>query len=428
MRSGKALVIGLIVAAMFYGCAKEDPVGNGDEPVGVIVLTGTYTDTLRLTKENEYLLRGGVFIGNDVDETVLIIEAGTKIYGESATEGMLVITRGSKIIAEGTSTEPIVMTSDKEVGARGRGDWGGLIINGRAPLNVEGGVAFGEGGTGWYGGTDPNDNSGILRYVRVEFAGREISPENELNGIAFQGVGAGTVVDHIQVHMNKDDGVEFFGGTVNVKRVLLTGIADDDFDWTEGWTGKAQFIVAQQYEDDSDNSFEADNNALDHTAVPYSNPIISNFTLIGVKDSPKSDIGMLLRRGTRGKLYNGIIMGFGETGLDIDNEATFNNAGDGSLIVDYCIFYDNLTSFSDDEDGFDETHFATVTMQNNLEAGSSPVVNPYNTGSPNFISQGDALTHPVHIPADPFFESVNFIGGVGPGDDWTSGWTTSARN
>jgi hypothetical protein len=174
---------------------------------------------------------------------------------------MLVVRRSSQIIARGTAALPIIFSSSKLDGERARGDWGGLIINGRSTINsCAGGTgvceAFGEGGTGFYGGDDEADNSGVLEYVRVEFAGTLISPDNELNGIAFQGVGSGTTVDHIQVHMNADDGVEFFGGTVNVKHVLVTGVGDDSMDWTDGWRGRAQHIVLQQYDDGGDQGID----------------------------------------------------------------------------------------------------------------------------------------------------------------------------
>ena len=162
------------------------------------------------------------------------------------------------------------------------------------------------GDTGEYGGTDPEDSSGILRYVRVEFAGIEFSPDNELNGIAFQGVGSGTVVDYVQVHFNQDDGIEFFGGTVNAKHLYCTGIRDDSFDWTDGWTGKGQFWVAQQRGDDADNGFEADNNGDDNEANPRSNPTIYNVTLVGGSGRTGKRYGSAATRGHGGdpaKLY-----------------------------------------------------------------------------------------------------------------------------
>jgi hypothetical protein len=429
------MIMGLMLAVFIAGCGDDDDDDDDSAEGDVVVLTGVIEENMTLTSDKTYLLRGGVFIGSGEEgepSITLTIEPGTTIYGESSTKGMLVITRGSKIMAEGTAAGPIVFTSDKPVGSRNRGDWGGLIINGKAPINT-GEEAYGEGGTGYYGGNDPNDNSGVLRYVRVEFAGREISPDNELNGIAFQAVGSGTVVEYVQVHMNKDDGIEMFGGNVNLKYAMVTGAADDSFDWTDGWTGKAQFVVVQQAPDDSDNGIEADNNGEDNIATPVSNPTIYNFTFVGAPGSDKSDIGLLLREGTKAKLYNGIVMGFQESGLDIDHQATFDNAAAGELVVDNCIFYDNKPeNFKNDDDDdltFDEKNFATVTNKNNMEASQSPVVDAYNQTAPNFAPQGPALSHtPKSPPSDGFFQPANFIGGIDPSNDWTIGWTTSDPN
>lgn len=224
---------------------------------------------------------------------MLTIEPGTQIFGETSSKAFLVIRRGSKIQAVGTKAAPIVFTSSKAAGARARGD-GGVVINGRAPINgcdAAPCVAEGEGGTGLYGGANAADDSGTLRYVRVEFGGFPITEDNELNGIAFQGVGSGTDVDHIQIHMAKDDGIEFFGGTASAKFILTTGVSDDNIDWTDGWTGKLQFAVAQQYEDTGDNGIEADNNGDNNAALPRSSPTLSNLTLIGVPTASSSDVG-----------------------------------------------------------------------------------------------------------------------------------------
>lgn len=435
---GRALLALGASALVLAGCSDDNSNDGGLNPTDeVVVLTGTIVENTLLTTDNEYLIRGGVFVGNGTDQTVLTIEPGTVLYGESATNGMLVVNRGSKIMAEGTATDPIVMTSDKAVGSRGRSDWGGLIINGRAPLN-SGDEAFGEGGTGAYGGSVAADNSGTLRYVRVEFAGREISPDNELNGIAFQGVGSGTVVDYVQVHMGKDDAIEFFGGTVGVKHVVLTGAADDCFDWTDGWQGKAQFVVAQQYGDDADQGIEADNSAEDNDASPRSKPTLYNFTLIGDRQGAESDIGMLLREGTGAVIQNAIVMNFGDCGIDIDHEATFVNAWNGSalngeLVVDHSIFYDNAEVWQSGE--ADEATFPFTTEQfvgtlNGSNRFADPqLVDPLNKTAPNFlpapgsIALGGAATPPV----DGFFESVAFVGAMGS-VDWTAGWTTSAAN
>ena len=254
----------------------EDPLVSGgivdpDDLSGPNIVQGKITTDLTLTADREHLLRGAVFVE---DGATLTIEPGTTVFGEGATLGTLIVARGGKLNARGTAGAPIVFTSDAQPGSRRRGLWGGLIVNGRAPIN-QGTGAFGEGDTGAFGGNDPNDSSGVYQYIRVEFAGIEFSPDNELNGIAFQGVGAGTVVDHVQVHFNQDDGIEMFGGTVNIKYALVTGSRDDSFDWTVGWTGKGQFWVAQHRGDNADNGFENDNSSKDNEAQPRSKPTIS---------------------------------------------------------------------------------------------------------------------------------------------------------
>ncbi|MCU0613404.1 MAG: hypothetical protein MUE60_16670, partial [Candidatus Eisenbacteria bacterium] len=320
--------------------------------------------------------------------------------------------------ADGTADQPIVFTSDQA--SPNRGDWGGLIINGRAPINT-GLQAEGEGNTGFYGGDDPDDSSGILRYVRVQYAGIEFSPDNELNGIAFQGVGRGTVVDYCQVHMNQDDGIEFFGGTVDAKHLVCTNNRDDNFDWTDGWTGRGQFWVCQQRGDDADNGFEADNNGENNDLLPRSNPMIYNVTLIGDPTGAQIDEsrhGMLLREGTAGCIRNAIAMGFNRAGLDVDHEATFAQAASGDLSLQNSIFYDNRTAnFSTDDDGFDEGAWAQTPGFNNLEATVCPVVNPYANQTSSFASTGPAVDGTVPVatpPNDGFFDTtVDFIGAVG---------------
>ncbi len=430
-------LVGAAVATV-AGCGEGSeepaaPAGGGVSCEGsVCVLTGTIKEDLTLTADTQWLLRGGVFIGDDVEQTTLTIEPGTTIFGETATNGMLVIQRGSRILAEGTLEAPIVFTSSKEEGSRARGDWGGVIINGRAPVNscADQEVAceaFGEGGTGFYGGGDPDDNSGVLRYVRVEFAGSLISPDNELNGLGLQGVGSGTTLDFIQVHMGKDDGVEFFGGTVNFKHILTTGIADDNLDWTDGWQGKGQFFVALQYDDAGDNGVEADNNGEDNTASPRSTPVLSNITLIGQPDSELSDIGVLLREGTGGQLHNAIVTGWNETCLDIDNPETFANAERGDLIVANSLLDCAAAFGAGDDDPFTvEDFFNAMNTGNTL--GNARLIDPYGD-TPDFRpGEGSEMITGAVVPADSFFEPVSFRGGVGPDDDWTAGWTTSARN
>lgn len=395
----------------------------------ICILSGTITEDLTLEAKNQYLLRGGVFIGDDVNETILTIEAGTTIYGESSTDGLLVVRRNSKIYAEGRADAPIVFTSSKEAGSRGRGDWGGLIINGNAPINAcaeEGEFceAFGEGGTGFYGGTNPEDNSGILKYVRVEFAGTLVSPENELNGIAFQGVGSGTEVDFIQVHMNADDGVEFFGGNVFAKHLIVTGVGDDSLDWTDGWQGGAQFVILHQHDDNGDNGIEADNNAENNEAAPRSNPILSNVTLIGSPDSERSDIGILLREGTAADLSNFLVLGFNEFCLSVNNAATIAQVEDGGIALTNSVL-SCATNF-DDAEGLDlEAWF--LGQEGNAVDGAD-LTDAYTLENPNYIptSTGDATALDASTLGEDF-DATDFIGAVGA-EDWTAGWTTHELN
>jgi hypothetical protein len=435
--------LALPLALSFTGCAGGEPEPEPEDDLpydcseGFCVLTGTITKDLTLTADKEWVLRGGVFIGNDADETVLTIEPGTIVYGESSTKGFLTITRASKLVAEGTADAPIVFTSSKEEGQRARGDWGGLIINGRAPVNGCNEApceSFGEGGTGYYGGSNDADSSGVLKFVRVEFAGNLISPDNELNGIAFQGVGSGTVVDTIQVHMAADDCIEFFGGTVSVKRVLCTGIADDNLDFTDGWVGNLQFLVAQQFDDAGDNGIEADNNAENNASLPRSSPTISNITLLGAPGSSFADTGILLREGTGAFIANAIVAGFGEGCLDVDHAETFANGTDGqgglsgNLVIEHSIFDCTPLVVDDEDDVFAMTDFIQ-TMNEGNTVGDPTLTAPFEAGEADYRPAGGSpALQGARIPSDAFFEIVTFKGGVDPNNDWTAGWTIRARN
>ncbi|MCO4773297.1 MAG: hypothetical protein KDA24_24900 [Deltaproteobacteria bacterium] len=428
------------MAVPLTGCPVEgdddDAVGDDDDAAGLdcgpgqvggedafCILSGTIVENWTIPAGVPYLLRAGVTIGDDTSETVLTIEAGATIFGESATDGLLVIARNSRIEANGTAAAPIVFSSDKEAGSRARGDWGGLIINGNAPINSadpaecdnEDGWAFGEGGTGWYGGCDVDDNSGTLNYVRVEFAGTLVSPDNELNGVAFQGVGAGTTVDYLQVHMNADDGVEFFGGTVSAKHLVLTGIGDDSLDWTDGWQGNAQFVLAQQYDDASDNGIEADNNGDDRLAAPLSAPRLANVTLIGAPSSDASDVGMLLREGTAANLMNVLVTDFNDACLDIDHDETFANVDSGDLTLEYATLDCSTNISPDDEEAAQQSFFDAGT--GNVEAA----IDLTDWVPTTEIAGGDPSAW------DSWFDAATYQGAIGS-VDWTADWTTDATN
>jgi hypothetical protein len=279
-----------------------------------------------------------------------------------------------------------------------------------------------------------------LRYVRVEYAGILFSDDNELNGIAFQGVGRGTVVDHVQVHMNQDDGVEFFGGTVNAKYLLLTAIRDDSMDWVEGWQGGAQFVVAIQRGDDADNGIEADNKDSGNDLTPRSNPQLYNVTFIGAPSggSAESDDAMILREGTAGKIHNGIFAHFNETHIAIRDDATFSQVANGELVVDNNIFWNNLegwdaSSGATTAEGEGTRAFITSTMRNNRIVDPL-LVSPLSALAPDVrpMAGSPALdARYVKTPPDNGFFDTNvfYLGGVGPHYNWTrEPWTTWSDN
>jgi hypothetical protein len=388
------------------------------------VLSGTYTTPLHLTYNFDYILSGAVFIGGDnTNNSSITIDPDTTVYGESGLD-FLVINRGSKIHANGSSSKPVTMTSanDLEATSTTRGQWGGVIINGNAPINgcTEGTTlceASGEGSTGLYGGTNPADDSGNMNYLVVKYAGYNITPENELNGIAFQGVGNGTLVDYVQVHNNSDDGVEFFGGTVNAKHLYLSGNEDDSLDWTFGWNGKVQHVVILAGSDIGDQGIEADNNSSNRDSTPRSQPVISNMTMIG---SSNADTGILLREGTGANLRNVIIKGYGDDCIDIDHSATFVNAGTSATALSGNLTMTN--SVVECTTNFREESGDNFTVQAWFEGQAGNVAT--STGMTSYINSAvvNALTPATQT--DSFFDQTTYVGAVkDSASDWTAGWT-----
>lgn len=389
----------------------------------ICVVTGTFTQDLHLTNNFEYILAGGVFIGGDnVNSATLTIDAGVKIYGEKGLD-FLVINRGSKIHVNGTASSPVIMTSANDATATSTtsGRWGGLIINGNAPINgctatTVACEAEGEGSTGKYGGNNPADSSGNLNYLQVKYAGFLITPTNELNGIALQGVGNGTVIDYVQVHNNADDGIEFFGGTVNAKHLFLTGNEDDSLDWTFGWTGKLQHVVIS-HRDISDKAFEADNNATNKDSLPRSRPMISNVTIIG---NPNAGGGILLREGTGAILSNVIVSGADKFCFSIDNDQTFAAAGTSAITLNGDLTVTNSVAncalnFKDDL-----ADLFKVSDWFNGQVGNSTTA----LGMTSYINSPAANARSPAAPLDSFFDATSHIGAVKDvASDWTVGWT-----
>jgi hypothetical protein len=401
--------------------------------------TGADTTKFTLTADKQWLLDGPVQVGSqDGTECFdLTVEPGTTVFGATGKRSFLVVHRCSKLFAVGTATDPIIFTSAKNDGERNPGDWGGIILNGRGLNNLcadpndcnvdsEGGEEAGQ-----YGGNSNTDNSGELKYVRVEFGGDQVTDEDQLNGIAFQAVGSGTKVEYIQVHRNKDDGIEFFGGAAQVKYAVITGATDDSIDWTGGWTGKLQHAVVHQATDAADRGVEADNNEANNAATPRSKPIMSHVTLIGA-GTVGSD-GMTLRRGTAGNFYSVLVVGFAGECVDVDDSDTYanafkNGALTGELTMSNSIVGNCKADFKNDDGAAWKVSdwYSTLNSGNRTTAAAADVVENPSYASPNWKSKGAALSGGA-APSDSWFDKGAHVGGVAA-TDWTAGWTTKAAN
>lgn len=410
---------------------------------GVLGVGWNTVDTIHLTSNIAWHLNGLVYV-NAPD--VLIIDPGTVIRGDlsangAAPGGGLVVARGAKILAEGTAANPIVFTSAQANPASG--DWAGVVIIGNAPTNdpgrrrVEGlsDVALVDVSYGTTNGTVANDNSGVLKYVRFEYGGYEYSSDNEINGLTLAGVGAGTIIDYIEIYKAKDDGIEFFGGTVNVSHLVVVDPLDDMFDFDNGYTGKINYALgvadSTRADKTGSNGIESDNNSMGANWTPLTKPVIDHMTLIGVSSQARASItngqpsssgtygrGAHLRRGTRFDIQNSIFMGYNR-GISLDGglgDTPCSYANGGSIL------YNNLIH-------------AYVTPLGK-EANSSCVINEgensvYISALPNVnISLVRPFTRPVTASAANYFPAAvsdarDFACGAFTfsGTDWAAGWT-----
>lgn len=406
----------------FGGCpafAQQGPTANS------CILSGTITSNATLTKNIEWLLQGPVYVGGDnTQSATLTINPGTKVIGmpgQGDQASYLWVRRGSKIMAEGTPDNPIVMTGSTEQSA---GDWGGFLISGNAPVNGcnEGvplcEIPFEAVVSEFYGGNNPADNSGVVKYVQIRFAGSAVRPDEELNGFTLNGVGSGTLINYVQVHEGLDDGVEIFGGTVQMKHLVLTNIQDDSLDWASGWKGKAQFVLIKQNPDVGDRGIEADNNEKNHDSLPKTQPILSNLTIIG-RSGDSATQGVLLRRGTGGNIWNTVVTG-SPVCLMIDSPATFIGAGAPGALSGTLTMQNSYVSCAAN---YKEGEGATFTVENWFTSQSGnhaadPVLSGYlpTTGSPLIL--GGVTVN------DPFFRLVDYVGAFkDQDDDWTKEWT-----
>ncbi|WP_159477634.1 hypothetical protein [Chryseobacterium sp. 18068] len=314
-------------AVVFQSCSNND-----DEE---IIATGIASDpnnfkgevksgeTVTLDPTKVYKLTGAVAVKAG---GTLVIPAGTRIEASGGTSAYITVEQDGKIFANGTASSPIVMTSPNPT----PGSWGGLVICGKAPIN-KGTTATAEVGNATYGGTNVSDNSGILKFVRIEYAGAIFTGDKEFNGLSLFGVGNGTTIDNISLINGSDDGIEFFGGTVNVSNIVSVANEDDAFDWTEGWNGTATNIYTKRRANGVGNrGIEADNNSLDNNANPRSNPTIKNATFIG-GTTGEAD-ALKLRVGTYGTFDN-LVLSNWATGINVEHDASVAYFNGGNKIT-----------------------------------------------------------------------------------------------
>ncbi|UKI17543.1 MAG: hypothetical protein L6V80_04780 [Bacteroidales bacterium] len=406
MKSQIKFLTAAVIASMAFATAcnnntdnnPDDTTLKGEIPTGT-TLTGNITANATLTSGSSYKLSGGLHVKAG---STLTIEPGVTVVAvDDDAPDYILIEQGAKIDAQGTASNPIVMTSElKKSGA-----WGGIHICGRAHTNAGEGV-LSEIGNAPYGGSDDSDNSGTLRYIRLEYTGFALDEEHEANGISFYGVGKGTTVEYVQAYKGSDDGFEFFGGSVNVKHMVVTDCTDDSFDWTEGWNGRGQFLVAYQSgEEECDCLMECDNNGNNFDATPVAHPILSNLTLVG-DNSANNTRGIRLRAGTQAEIYTSIITGKAKC-ITLETEQTEQALLSGTSKLQHIAMSSDLNS---------ENGIYTAEMFAAATGNSTDYVNALANDYVGTLSGGVT-------PDDPFFTRVDYKGAVSASDDWTSGWT-----
>ncbi len=386
---------------------------------------GEGTGTVTWSKTNTYVLNGRVFVN---DGQTLTIEAGTVIKGKAGVgenASALIVARGGKIMADGTSTDPIIFTTESDPTARytdgtfvqsktlnenNPGMWGGLIVLGKSGLNSTPGETAIEGiptseTRGLYGGTDDADNSGSLKYISIRHGGSNIGADNEINGLTLGGVGSGTTIDYVEVYANSDDGIEFFGGTAQVKHALVAHTGDDSYDYDEGFRGKGQFWVSLNA---GDRNGEHDGGTDPETATPYATPTIYNATYIGGAK------GVTFRDNAGGKYVNSIFSDMGK-GIDIEDltsgEDSKSRLDAGDLVLDGNVM----------------VGVKTITDNNKVDLyGNANVKNTDTTATPGLTIgnpvPATALTGATGLTGDSFIENVTYKGAFS-GTNWAAGWT-----
>lgn len=439
----------------------------------VAVINGV-TTSRTLYSDTVYTLSGYVKVSNG---STLTIQAGTRIIGDTLVTGSsLWILRGSKIVAQGTAANPIVFTSARSPGNRKPGDWGGIIIVGNALINRTANPIFTEGPTGaaenYAGGNNASDSSGVLTYVRVEFAGYDVSNGGgqELNSISSYAVGRKTTYDYVQSIAGLDDSFEFFGGGVDIRHMVSFESGDDHYDWTEGYSGRGQFLIALQTSviqprpgtgtvSSDPRGFEGDGCEIDKAGCtfvnpPFSMPVWANFTIIGPGAgvfTPTDGNGAVIRRGSGGTFVNGIIGRWPGVGISIRDQASKDLQNVDSLFFRNVILADNGANFEAAGTNFGSVlndnavawNITTPTLaqvfSGALPTGATAVTTAnlnLTLGATSPAATGGLSTFTALITA----RTTNFFGAAmpatayqgavdpGAGAKWYEGWTNWARN
>ncbi|MBH8570232.1 T9SS type A sorting domain-containing protein [Microvirga sp. STS02] len=452
----KKIVLSALMALAAVAVAAPQALAQTTCPAAPtpIVVSGSITANTTWTNNNIYLLQGFVFVEAGA---TLTIQPGTIIKGDQASKGTLTIKQGARIDARGTATQPIVFTSNQPAGSRARGDWGGLIILGRATQNIPGTAAQPlpkiEGGLTpdtYFGGNDDNDNSGTLQYVRIEFPGVAFTTDNEINGLTLGGVGAGTTIDHIQVSYSGDDSYEWFGGAVNAKYLIAFRGIDDEWDTDNGFHGKVQFGVSLRDPNVADasgsNAFESDNDANGSNNSPQTSAIFSNMSNFVAPTSGTLNTNykraMHIRRNSALSIFNSVVAGY-PVGLLLDEgTAPFSatnsavNAAAGTLALKNNVFAGfarNAVATRVNGSTYNVKQFLGANNDTTSTVASLSLnANNFNLTAPGFVP---AATSPLGSGAsftdaklsNAFFTPVTYRGAFAPAGtpnaDWTAGWT-----
>ena len=419
----------------FTGCPDFAATISADDRT--CLLTGQFlNEDITLTNEITWLLEGTVEIGGDnTDSSSLTIEPGTTLIGSGVTDDFMWVARGSKIFINGERNAPVILTSPfdgfVEGDIPGPGDVGGIAVAGNAQCNsADGnGDCFSEFARAdqvlAYGGDDNAESSGSISYAQIRYAGITVADNQEINAWTFLGVGNGTNVNHIQAYQGSDDGVEFFGGTVNVKNAVFTAGQDDSIDWDEGWSGKLQYGLIAYGGEDGDHGFESANNPENDDALPRAQPILSNITLIG---APGTGEGIRLKEGSAGQTWNSIVTGFDSSCIHLTDIPTYTAAGTpaaptgitafAGMILDDCgnqVFRQDADAPWNVEDFFNAFEGNEVTDP--MLDGFQPMPgSPARTGGLRVVDLGTG--EPVE-----FFDNTPYRGAFDGEKDWTQGWT-----